>query len=222
MKLRQLFDEFSDVHLLEFINFLLKNGKRAMVLSALFQQLYRDGEVNNQAFYQSMISKSFDFLCQSNSDIITSLADECKYKGTTEHVKLAMFSIIDSLPDTVMCKIGSYMSCRDLFRVWNKVNRKFLQIAYHASTIQSWDFGCGVGSSQTEQSKMCNIMRETNVQFKLDPLVSKLTFMNYDANYSALFQLSSAKSVTNITIGMFTHCILIIQIPFTIYVPFFY
>ena len=177
-QIRQCFEKFTAANVTSFVEYLLDNGKRSTIFAAIYVQLYKEGDSNSAQFLESLLFESNKLIHdQSPKSTLNS----------QQHIPNGQFNC---LPKSLMCKIGSYISSKEILTKWIVINRKFLEISYKAETHTSWDFGHVHTIRQPPKFSLCK-------------LVSKVKMIAYNPFFAQLFKLPDAQSAESIELGMF-------------------
>ena len=140
------------------------------IISGIFQQLYDEGDTNDDMFYADLLVFS----------------RELEANGSTIKKKLAEENHFERLPDSLLCNIASYLSTRDIFSKWNHVNRKFIQIGLKPQCFTHFEWN---------EEEMCD--PKNAVKFKLDVTLSKLESLHITENAECDPSLSGMKHLLN-------------------------
>ena len=121
------------------------------IISGIFQQLYDEGDSNDDIFFADLLvfSQNLQIQSQLNVNNINNKPNKNKFS---------------QLSDGLLCDIASYLPSKDVFCKWNLVNRKFVQIGLNPASINCFTFN-------RQDSKRVN---EYLPNFKLDVTLSKL------------------------------------------------
>ena len=94
---------------------------KSAIISAIFRNFFQDSPINDRLLADSLrISREL-------------------LQDTTSTTNLQQSSInhFESLADSLLCKIASYLPTKDVFSKWNRVNHKFIQIGLKPESITS-------------------------------------------------------------------------------------
>ena len=133
VQLRSIWDSLCVDDLINVIKHLfeLDHGSvyKKSIISRIFQQLYNEGESNDDVFFSDLLAFSLK-LQQS----------EPKSKSKTNIEHQSSQSQFSKLPDGVLCNIATYLPARIVLTKWNLINRKFVQIGLNPASIKHFTF----------------------------------------------------------------------------------
>ena len=102
------------------------------IISAIFEQLYDDGDSNDYLFF---------------ADLLTFSQGLQQLESNFTHEKECVGSKFEKLPETLLCQIASYLPAKNIFSKWNRVNRKFVQIGLKPESVKYLQFYSGALTS---------------------------------------------------------------------------
>ena len=122
IELTTIWESLSNDELVTVIKHILENDvvgsfKKA-IISGIFQQIYDDGDLNDDMFFADLLV----------------LSQDLKKSEIQSHE-----SRIEQLADTLLCHIASYLPAKNVFSKWNLVNRKFIQIGLKPASIKRFE-----------------------------------------------------------------------------------
>ena len=117
--------------ILKVVEHLIETDHVAIVIGGIFHQLYTEGEKNSSKFYNQLLNYCTKLVEEMNEN------DENKQDITRKEAICGEFSVV---PDSLLCKMGSYLKPREIFRAFQRINRRFFQMGIKPETIIEWGF----------------------------------------------------------------------------------
>ena len=177
IQIRQKLDFISDDDLIKFVEYLIHENQRSIIVSGIFRQLYEQSASNE--LLHNLHSKLHEFYSSRSR----------KVSANSQDANI----LFTNIPDNLLCNIGSFLSIQDIFTSWNHVNRRFLCVGLKPETFTSWD-----SDGDIEE----NISNHTP-KFKLDCILSKIEYFNYNCDFSDIItDLSKFKALKSLKIGI--------------------
>ena len=116
--------------ILEVVNHLFDKGRESIVISGIFRQLYREGESNSIEFYNELF-----YFC-NNIDV----ASDNESKEIEARMNKPICGQFSEIYDSLMCQIGSYLETGEIFRTFQRINRRFFQMGMKPEIFIEWGF----------------------------------------------------------------------------------
>ena len=188
VEIRHKLDTFSDGQLGEFVNFLIDENHQSILISGIFRQLY--SEASNNEILTKISTKI---------DEIFSLRHR---RAKKTHYKSSATRLTD-LADSLLCKIGSYLSTKEIFTSWTHVSRRFLEIGMKPETLHSWDFDESACKNVADNVPRCDFHSITTN-------MNRAIFNHHFDNIVKYINLSNFKKLKHLEICMFI-CIFLVR-----------
>ena len=184
VELRTIWDLLDGVSFANVVKQLLEidviGSYKTAIISGIFQQLYDEGETNDDLFYVHLLTLSQNSMKQKHS------------KSESKSIE----NKFDQLADGLLSHIASYLPAKNVFSKWNHVNRKFLQIGLKPSSIKHFAF---------YNSDLFHV-KKNPPKFKYDITLGKLESLKHFARMDGIVDKISMKHLRSIStrIRMFT------------------
>ena len=184
IELRKVWNSLDTDGLLSVLKALLEidviDSYKNAIISGIFQQIYDEGESNDDMFFAHLLTSSYNALSQQQAQ-----STNVKNSRQSNQDKF------EQLADGILCNIASYLSCKNVFTKWTHVNRKFLQIGLKPQSIKHFKIG----------------INKHPPKFKFDVTLSKLESLHHEQENNCKHMRSivtnlSTKHLRSLTIGM--------------------
>ena len=147
--------------IIAFVKHLLDNNHESTVISGIFRQLYREGEKNSMEFY----SKLLNWCTNTHVDVDETKQNSKENKNNTIDPICGEF---DSVPDSILCQMGSYLEASEIFNTFQRLNRRFFQMGNRPEVFVEWGFGYHY--------------KRKNCQFDLIPMLNRCKLKRFNLN----------------------------------------
>lgn len=168
VEIRKKLEIIDDVALQKLVESLIKNNHQSIIIGGIWRQLYHEA-VDVELL--TAISTQIDQFRSSTHDHENPI--------TIAKDSNVGFSLIH-LADSLLSHIGSYLPTYEILTSWNHVNRRCLLVGMKPETLTSWDF-CSNASENIAHNKP---------KYKIDSILSKIQYMNYNCDFSKIMDLS--------------------------------
>ena len=146
------------------------------IISGIFQQLYDEGNSNDDMFFADLLVFSQNLQLKSQAaKVSNNIHDDDKSSKNK----------LEQLSDGLLCEIASYLPSKNIFCKWNLVNRKFVQIGLNPASINCFE---------------CRI-KNNPPNFKLDVTLSKLKSLYTSSSTNDIINQVSIKHLESLTFG---------------------
>ena len=174
--LHETLDHLSDCDFLKWIEHLVSINQKPLVISAIFRELYLQAKIINTDTLDDIIQTATLLLSQSTTDNAKNINE------TTESIKLNQNSdckikirtnLINNIPETILSRIATYLTTKELFFNWNNACKQLLRIGMKPESIHHWHL------TQSHIVHLSRSKSQLQTQFDIYSFLSQLKMITF-------------------------------------------